>query len=59
MKNKKFDAVEITREIRDKISKIYVEDSETERRDLKTIRIKYGVKKKEEGQYQQFIKNPS
>jgi len=44
MKDKKFDAVRIIREIRDKLSKRYSEDPEAERRDLQDIRRKYGIK---------------
>jgi len=44
MKDKKFDAVRMMREIRDKLSKSYSEDPEVEKRDLKDIRRKYGIK---------------
>ena len=44
-KNKKFDAVRMMREIRDKLSKRYSEDPEAERRDLQDIRRKYGIKR--------------
>jgi hypothetical protein len=32
------------REIRDKLSKINTKDPEAEKRDLETIRVKYGIK---------------
>ncbi len=44
MKDKKFDAVRMMREIRDKLSKRYSEDPEAEKRDLETIRRKYEIK---------------
>jgi hypothetical protein len=44
MKDKKFDAVKMMREIRDKLSKRYNEDSEAEKRDLQGVRKKYGIK---------------
>ena len=43
MKDKKFDAVRMMREIRDKLSKRYSEDLEVEKRDLEDIRRKYGI----------------
>ena len=44
MKDKKFDAVRMMREIRDKLSKRYSEDPEAERRDLQGVRRKCGIK---------------
>jgi hypothetical protein len=44
MKNKEFDAVEIMREIRNKLSKKYSQDPEAENRDLKRVRRKYNIK---------------
>jgi len=44
MKDKKFDAVRMMREIRDKLSKIYTKDPDAEKRDLEVIRRKYGIK---------------
>ena len=44
MKNKKFDAVRMMREIRDRLSKRYIEDPEAEREDLQDIRRKFGIK---------------
>lgn len=44
MKDKKFDAVKMMREIRDKLSKRYSEDPEAEKRDLEGIRKKYGIR---------------
>jgi len=44
MKDKKFDAVRMMREIRDKLSEIYGKDPEAEKRDLGAIRRKYGIK---------------
>ncbi len=44
MRDKKFDAVRMMREIRDKLSKRYSEDPEAEKRDLQGIRKKYGIK---------------
>lgn len=43
MKNKKFDAVKMMREIRDKMSKAYIKDPEAEKIDLEAIRRKYGI----------------
>ncbi|MHA1432188.1 MAG: hypothetical protein ACTSRV_17620 [Candidatus Freyarchaeota archaeon] len=42
MNNKKFDAVRMMREIRDKLSKRYARNPEAEKRDLEDIRRKYG-----------------
>jgi len=44
MKDKKFDAVRMMREVRDKLSEIYSKDPEAEKRDLEAIRRKYGIK---------------
>jgi hypothetical protein len=44
MKDKKFDAVKMMREIRDKLSETYSKDPEAEKKDLETIRRKYGIK---------------
>ena len=44
MKDKQFDTVRMMREIRNKLSKRYGEDPEAEKRDLKDIRKKYGIK---------------
>ncbi|NVM02617.1 MAG: hypothetical protein HWN67_09795 [Candidatus Helarchaeota archaeon] len=41
MKNKKFDAVAMMREIRNKLSKKYSENPDSEITDLKEIRKKY------------------
>lgn len=49
MNNKRFDAVEMMREIRDKLSKRYAEDPEAEKRDLEAIRKRYGIKEREKG----------
>ncbi len=44
MKNKKpFDAVAMMREIRDKLSKKYLDNPESEKKDLEKIRKKYGI----------------
>ncbi|MHA1210802.1 MAG: hypothetical protein ACTSRF_16500 [Candidatus Freyarchaeota archaeon] len=43
MNNKKFDAVRMMREIRDKLSKRYARNPEAEKRDLEDIRRKYGI----------------
>lgn len=43
MKDKKFDAVEMMREIRDKLSKRYTKDPEAEKKDLEVIRKKYEI----------------
>ena len=60
MKNKKFDAVGMMREIRDKLSKRYTKDPEAENRDLEAIRIKYGIKERGEGnRRQQPAKTPT
>jgi hypothetical protein len=45
MKDKKFDAVRMMREIRDKLSKIYSKDPEAQKRDLQEIKERYGIKK--------------
>ena len=44
MKDKKFDAVRMMREIRDELSRRYIEDPSAEGRDLQAIRKKYGIK---------------
>ena len=45
MKNKKkFDAVEMMREIRDKLSRKYSKDPEAEEKDLELIHSKYKIK---------------
>ncbi|MCK4734835.1 MAG: hypothetical protein KAT65_20440 [Methanophagales archaeon] len=44
MEDKKFDAVRMMREIRDKLSKRYSEDPEAERRDLPDVWRKYRIK---------------
>ena len=44
MKSKKFDAVKMMREIRDRLNKRYSEDPEAEKRDLQEIRKKYDIK---------------
>ena len=44
MKDKKFDAVRMMREIRGKLSEIYSKDPEAEKRDLEAIRKKYKIK---------------
>lgn len=48
MKNKKFDAVKMMREIRDKMSRKYIRNFQSEERDLEIIRKKYGLKNKRE-----------
>lgn len=47
MKDKKFDAVKMMREIRDSLSKRYNEDPEAEKRDLEEIWKKYGIRNTE------------
>lgn len=42
-KNKKFDSVEMMREIRDKLSHEYKSDPEKEDKDLERIRKKYNI----------------
>lgn len=44
MKDKKFDAVRMMREIRDNLSIRYSEDPEAEKRDLEAIGRKYEIK---------------
>jgi len=44
MRDKKFDAVKMMREIRDRLSREYSKDPEIEKRDLQGIRRKYGIK---------------
>lgn len=46
MKDKKFDAVKMMREIRDRLSQVYTKDPEAEERDLELIKRKYGIKDK-------------
>lgn len=43
-KEKKFDAVKMMREIRDRLSKQYSEKPELEEKALRIIREKYGIK---------------
>ncbi len=47
MKDKKFDAVKMMREIREKLSQVYNKDPEAEERDLELIRKKYKIKDKQ------------
>ena len=47
MKNKKFGAVKMMRDIRDKLSEKYLKDPEAQKRDLEEIDRKYGFKDKE------------
>lgn len=47
--DKRFDAVGMMREIRDKLSKKYAKDPEAEKRDLEAIRRKYKIKEREKG----------
>ena len=42
--DKKFDAVKMMREIRDKLSQLYKDDPEIEEKDLECIRSKYKMK---------------
>ncbi len=44
MKKKKFDAVQMMRDIRDKLTKRYLENPELEISDLQKIRRKYKIK---------------
>ena len=53
MKKKKFDAVKMMRDIRDKLSKRYLENSDLEIKDLKMIRRKYKLIKKVKTQFAQ------
>jgi len=46
MKEEKIDAVKMMREIRDKLTKRYLENPELETTDLKKIRRKYKIKHK-------------
>jgi hypothetical protein len=46
MKKKKFDAVKLMRDIRDKLTKRYLDNPELEDYDLEKIRQKYGLSKK-------------
>ena len=43
---KKFDTVKMMRDIRDKLAKKYLEDTELENKELEKIRKKYGLKSK-------------
>lgn len=43
---KKFDAIEMTRKIRDKLISIYKQDPKKEIEELEEIRKKYGIKEK-------------
>lgn len=51
MKSKKFDAVKMMREIRNKLSRSYSKNTETEKRYLEYIRRKYDFKVKDSGQF--------
>ena len=46
-KNKSFDAVAMMREIRDKLSRQYLENPDKEEKDLEQIRKKYGIRLKQ------------
>jgi hypothetical protein len=50
MKKKKFDSVKLMREIRDKLTKRYLENPELESTDLEKVRRKYHLKNKEKRQ---------
>ncbi|MCF6147606.1 MAG: hypothetical protein E3K37_03000 [Candidatus Kuenenia sp.] len=50
-KEKNFDAVKMMREIRDTLSKQYIENPELEEKDLELIRKKYGIREKEKTKY--------
>jgi hypothetical protein len=50
MKNKKFDAVKMMKEIRNKLNRSYSKNSEPEKKDLEYIRRKYDFKVKDSGQ---------
>ena len=43
MNEKKFDAVKMMRDIRDRLSMKYAENPDAEERDLEKIREKYGI----------------
>ncbi len=45
-RKRKFDTVKMMREIRDKLSHKYLENPDLERKDLKKIRKKYGIKER-------------
>ncbi|MDH5185999.1 MAG: hypothetical protein OEZ20_04855 [candidate division WOR-3 bacterium] len=47
MKSKKFDAVKMMREIRNRLSRSYSKDTEAEKKDLEYIRKKYDFKVKD------------
>ncbi len=53
MKKKKFDAVKMMRDIRDKLSKRYLENPDLEFKDLEIIRRKYKLSKKMNTQFAQ------
>ena len=44
MKDKNFDAVRMMREIRNELSRRYIEDPSAEERDLQEIRKRYGIR---------------
>ncbi len=46
MKNKKFDAVKMMRDIRDKMTKRYLENPDLEISDLQKVRRKYNINTK-------------
>jgi len=50
MKKKKFDSVKLMRDIRDKMTKRYLDNPELEKADLEKIRRKYHLTKKEKKQ---------
>ena len=44
---KKFDSVKMMRDIRDRLSEIYIKDPRIEEAELEKIKKKYGIKSKE------------
>lgn len=51
MKKKKFDTVKMMREIRDKLTKRYLENPDLEFKDMERIRRKYKLRKKMNTQF--------
>jgi hypothetical protein len=50
MKKKEFDSVKLMRDIRDKLTKRYLENPELESKDLEKVRKKYHLRNKEKTQ---------
>ena len=58
MKGEKIDAVKMTRDIQNLLSKRYNKNPEEEKRDLSAIRRKYGLKKEAAARKEVLVRQP-